>query len=241
MDDHDGGGVMPGVPESKRESPSSARASYDLFAEHYDDWPWQIFWRKNEWPHVRALVASCDRRGSLLDVGTGTGFYLGELRSCVGCGCGVDVSYGMLRKARQRIGQEALLIQADATSLPLKAALFDIVLLNRVASHIEDLDALGSELERVLSDRGRLIVSDVAPEHDYCHTELGSKHGRIFVETYKHTMESWLRFGRRHGLAVIFQRTISARNVDWLPADGFSSIDRSGVRPVGFILAFERA
>src|SRR5258708_519556 len=96
----------------------AAQTAYDLFADRYDHWSWQEFWHQNEWPLVETLVATARRRATILDVGTGTGFYLSQLLNNSRMICGIDLSYQMLRIAHKRVGKGAFLVQANATLIP---------------------------------------------------------------------------------------------------------------------------
>lgn len=225
----------------KPQTPLAAKAAYDLFADRYDHWSWQKFWHLNEWPHVNILVNSAARSATVLDVGTGTSFYTAQLLRTGRIVYGVDISFGMLHAAQRRVGRGALLAQADATFLPFRSGIFDLVLLNRVASHLPELGPLLSELVRVLSSPGRLIVSDLAPEHNYSCTEFEAPDSRVLVETHKHGIDDWRAMGLSNGMAVTYRHVISALNADWLPSSGFTSIDRTGKRPIGFVLALDRA
>ncbi len=215
------------------------RAAYDSFAEKYDDWNWQAFWRQNELPHIESLIDSAAATGRLLDVGAGTGFYLERFSNRTDFACGLDVSMQMLAVARQRLHDRASLVCADASALPFRAGAFDLVLMVRVATHIRNLDGLAAELSRVLGKRGRLVVSDIAPEHVHDCTEFDASFRRVMVETQKHSIDDWRRAAVDQGLTVSYSASITASNAAWLPDSGFSSIDRSGTRPVGFVLAFE--
>jgi ubiquinone/menaquinone biosynthesis C-methylase UbiE len=187
------------------------------------------------------MVAAVPQPARILDVGVGTGFYLGQLAPSARLACGLDLSAGMLRVARARLGTGALLVQADARAMPFRAAAFDLLLLNRVASHVRDLGALVASLARVLAPGGRLVVSDLAPEHDYLCTELGAPEGGILVETYKHRMEDWRRAAAPAGLRIAEAVTLAADTLAWLPPHGFSSIERGSRRPIGFVLSVESA
>jgi ubiquinone/menaquinone biosynthesis C-methylase UbiE len=173
------------------------RDAYDAFADRYDRWEWQTFWHHNEGPQIASLVATARRSARVLDVGVGTGFYLSGLAKPGRLACGIDISEGMLRIAQRRLGAWAALVQGDALAMPFADGGFDVVLLNRVATHLPELSPLAAELARVLGGTGRLVVSDVAPEHPYACTELGLEGRTIPVTTYKHTIGEWQRSATR--------------------------------------------
>jgi ubiquinone/menaquinone biosynthesis C-methylase UbiE len=168
--------------------PMTPEAAYDLAAPFYDDWKWQRFWRSAELPFIRDCLSTIDLPAGpgLLDVGCGTGWYLRSLQNTFVELAGVDVSAGMLARARARLPQ-ADLRQADMRHLPFGDARFDVVLSTRVLSHLpEPRDGL-REIVRVLRKPGWLIVSNVDAEHDYEHTRLPISDGHVIAETYKHS------------------------------------------------------
>lgn len=166
--------------------------AYDLAAICYDAWTWQAFWRRHEFPVVREAIERQRRarqRGvAILDVGCGTGWYLEQLRSLCGAIVGIDASQGMLAVARHRL-PDATLLQQDARVLPFHAKRFDVVLCTRVLSHLPQVRPALTEMARVLSPGGLLILSDVDAEHEYEHTRLPIPAGHVFARTFKHARE----------------------------------------------------
>jgi 2-polyprenyl-3-methyl-5-hydroxy-6-metoxy-1,4-benzoquinol methylase len=162
---------------------------YDLAAGLYDKWPWQKFWRHNEAPFVLSMVGEERNSQKILDVGTGTGYYIDQLLRDGADAVGLDVSEGMLRQAHKRLGPDARLIRADARDLPFRQGVFDAVLALRVLSHIEDISRGLHEIHRVLRAFGTLIISDVDPAHDYEVTRVPTVFGKVKVTTVKHSSE----------------------------------------------------
>jgi ubiquinone/menaquinone biosynthesis C-methylase UbiE len=138
-------------------------AAYDLAAPFYDDWKWQEFWRSCEAPFVLKRLKSAAAAGasSLLDVGCGTGWYLGELRADFARLVGIDQSEGMLEIARGRV-PAAELLKADLESIIFERPMFDAVLCARVLPHIPDLDAAAEKLASALNPGGVLVLSSIA-------------------------------------------------------------------------------
>jgi len=98
----------------------------------------------------------------VLDVGCGTGV---TLEQYVGVGCssyGVDASEAMLIQARKRLGDKAELTFGSAEELAFEDNSFDRVLaslfLHELAPEIRD--AVFSELTRVVSPDGRMVITD---------------------------------------------------------------------------------
>lgn len=99
----------------------------------------------------------------ILDVGCGNGTYLAELarRGLAGRALGVDLSFGMLAAARERLNRaerSAALANADATALPLRDGMADLVLAPHMLYHVPDPAAALRELRRVTRPGGRVVI-----------------------------------------------------------------------------------
>jgi ubiquinone/menaquinone biosynthesis C-methylase UbiE len=110
---------------------------------------------------------------TVLEIGTGTGFYSIEAARRVGrqgrliC---LDLQADMLRHARARItaaGASACFVRADACALPVRAACIDHLLLITVLGEIPDRPRALAEVRRVLRPGGRLSVSEQFPDPDF--------------------------------------------------------------------------
>ena len=102
----------------------------------------------------------------ILDVGSGPGFYVAELLEQVGSEgsvVGLDSSQPMLALAAHRCeGHDNVAFhEADATSLPVEDASFDVVLSVQVLEYVADVPAALAEMHRTLRAGGRLVVWDV--------------------------------------------------------------------------------
>jgi ubiquinone/menaquinone biosynthesis C-methylase UbiE len=130
------------------------RAYYDDFSRTYDD-------PRSSGYHafVDDLETECVRRwlrgGRVLEVGCGTGQILARVRGFAPGAVGVDLSGGMLARARARglaVGQ------ASATRLPFRDRSFDLVYSFKVLPHIPDLPGALAEILRVLDDGGVALL-----------------------------------------------------------------------------------
>jgi demethylmenaquinone methyltransferase/2-methoxy-6-polyprenyl-1,4-benzoquinol methylase len=144
------------------------RHAYDIWSRFYDALagPWEHGARMQalEW------VIGTDRR--ILDVGIGPGAYFGAMAARAPAGalvCGVDLSSGMVHRARQRLRRQrtpASVIEADALTLPFADGAFDVV----ASSYLLDLlplEAITSALTefwRVLRPTGRLVLVNLTKE-----------------------------------------------------------------------------
>ena len=111
----------------------------------------------------RSTIAEADRIGGrVLDVGVGTGLSLSDYSRNTRL-CGVDISEGMLRKARQRVREFGLtnvetLAVMDAKNLAFKDASFDAVVAQYVITAVPDPEATLDDFVRVLKPGGEMIL-----------------------------------------------------------------------------------
>ena len=146
------------APEQKR---AHVRAMFDRIAPRYDllnrlmtlglDSSWR-----------RKLVQALDvGRGELVvDLGAGTGD-LAELAAARGARVvAVDLALGMLRAAQRR-RPAALLVQADALSLPFPSASVRAITCGFAVRNFSDPQAVFAECARVLEPGGRLGLLEV--------------------------------------------------------------------------------
>lgn len=92
---------------------------------------------------------------SILEAGCGTGLLLDRLRPHVGRAVGVDLSRGMLKKARER---QLEIVQGSVTALPFADASFDLTYSFKVLAHVEQIELALSEMTRVLKPGGVLCA-----------------------------------------------------------------------------------
>ncbi len=97
---------------------------------------------------------------TVLDAGCGTGLILERVDSVARRAVGVDLSSGMLTKARER-GLEV--VQGSLTDLPFGDHAFDLVFSFKVLAHVESIAAAVRELSRVTRPGGRLFLEFYNP------------------------------------------------------------------------------
>ena len=148
----------------------------------------------------------------VLEVGCGTGLLLERIADFAGNCCGVDLSPGMLEKARERGLQVR---EASATSLPFDDGSFDVVCAFKVLAHVRDIRGALHEMFRVLRPGGTLVVEFYNP----LSLRALAKRLRPAGAISAHTNED----------AVYTRFDSPARVASWLPADA-EIIDRRGVR-----------
>ncbi|GMV38411.1 MAG: hypothetical protein AMXMBFR64_01270 [Myxococcales bacterium] len=130
------------------------RSYYDAFSERYEDQRhegYHVFLDEMETRTVEPYV----RGKSVLEAGCGTGLILERLKPLARSLVGVDLSHGMLRRARERGHQ---VVQASLLELPFPDATFDTVCSFKVLAHVEDARAALAELSRVVKPGGHLVL-----------------------------------------------------------------------------------
>ena len=127
---------------------------YDDFANWYE--------RERHLPYHRMLddlevelVERYARGKDVLEVGCGTGLILGRVAKFAASAKGIDLSPGMLEKAKAR-GLDVA--QASATELPFPDASVDVAYSFKVLAHVPDIAHAMAEMARVVRPGGWVIA-----------------------------------------------------------------------------------
>ena len=130
-----------------------------------------------------------------LDVATGTGLVARELSKMVGSQgfvCGLDISMGMLRRARKEADQTGLTdityIKGDSEELPFKDRVFDgVTCFNTIVT-----GQVIAEISRVLSEGSKLVAT------------VGGKTGKP-----NPLMKMILKFSKKYGISAFSESEIT--------------------------------
>jgi len=138
---------------------SSTRKIYDIHSLFYDATFGRLVRRRID----RAISHMNLRRSDLiLDLGIGTGVSLNFYPKDRGKVVGIDLSSGMLRKAREKVREQnrdnAVVFQADAMRLPFGDDTFDYVFISHVISVVSDPYRLVREAQRVAKEGARIVI-----------------------------------------------------------------------------------
>lgn len=140
---------------------------HDWEAETYDD-KWSISYDQRCVDYARGCfdhvvpVSEQVAYGSVIELGSGTGFFLLNLmQSGIGrTGIATDLSRGMVSVAvrnGKELGLPVTGAVADAESLPFTTSSVDLIIGHAVLHHVPDLDRLFAEVLRVLKPGGRFV------------------------------------------------------------------------------------
>lgn len=116
-----------------------------------------------------ALDKSEPRTGEMcVDLGSGRGndvIRLAEKVGPTGYAYGIDISDGMVAKARKNLEKFAIrnaeIIQSSLEALPFPDKSIDLVISNCVINHADNKDKVWEEIYRILKKGGRFVVSDI--------------------------------------------------------------------------------
>jgi phosphatidylethanolamine/phosphatidyl-N-methylethanolamine N-methyltransferase len=137
---------------------ASTRKIYDIHSMFYDATFGRLVKRRIERAIHHMNIAETDQ---VLDLGIGTGVSLNYYPQHARV-TGVDLSSGMLRKAREKIRERDLphanVFQADALRLPFADDTFDHVFTSHVISVVSDPYRLVEEAQRVARPGARIVM-----------------------------------------------------------------------------------
>ena len=137
----------------KTASGADNRAYYDAFAEGYDRGRDQGYHKLID-DQAAAIVGRYSAGRETLEVGCGTGLVLERVAASASRARGVDLSPGMLARARAR-GLEVE--EAGAHALPFPDASFDVTYSFKVLAHVPGWEACLAEMARVTRPGGHVI------------------------------------------------------------------------------------
>ncbi len=133
------------------------REHYDTIADVYDSHYDGIRGREYH-AHISGHVLDALPKGSrLLDIGCGTGLFVRQYLKTGGSAFGLDISRGMIEKARQRCPECEFLV-GTADKLPFSDGNFDAVSSILAFTYLKRPEDMLSETYRVLRPGGKIAI-----------------------------------------------------------------------------------
>jgi ubiquinone/menaquinone biosynthesis C-methylase UbiE len=129
--------------------------AYDVTAEIYDE-------RYSEEQHrkyQKALESVPVEGRTVLDVGCGSGMFFPEVADKASLVVGVDVSFGLLKKAKEHTAKNVHVIQADADHLPFRDGAFEAAFSFTVLQNMPKPPKTLQEIKRTVTGNGRIAVT----------------------------------------------------------------------------------
>jgi 2-polyprenyl-3-methyl-5-hydroxy-6-metoxy-1,4-benzoquinol methylase len=96
---------------------------------------------------------------TILEIGTGGGFALEELKKVNSTFIPLDIPLGNLKKIRELESGATLPTCADAYQLPFRADSFDLIIMAEVVEHLQEPEKVMDEVFPLLKKDGKLLVS----------------------------------------------------------------------------------
>jgi ubiquinone/menaquinone biosynthesis C-methylase UbiE len=111
-------------------------------------------------PQLHSTQGYYDRGHDILEAGCGTGLLLAEAARVGRSAIGLDLSRGMLSRARER---GLTVVQGSLTHIPLPDASVDLVYSMKVLAHVPPIRQAVAELARVTRPGGHLLLEFYNP------------------------------------------------------------------------------
>jgi len=102
-----------------------------------------------------------EKPSTILDVGTGTGSLLHNLKRIYPEAflCGVDLAYNMCQRTAVKLGSDCLAVNGDAEMIPFRSAVFDLAVSTSALQWVGSISRSIHELRRVLKPGGTLCIA----------------------------------------------------------------------------------
>lgn len=130
---------------------------YDEIAEIYDS-RYDRDRGRTYYSHIsRTVMEKLPRKGHLLDIGCGTGLFVERYVASGGTAVGLDISRGMIGKARDRCRKSQFTV-GNAEHLPFADGSFNAISSLLAFSYVKEPDLMLEEAFRVLRPGGSAVI-----------------------------------------------------------------------------------
>ncbi|HEX2616268.1 MAG TPA: class I SAM-dependent methyltransferase [Flavobacteriales bacterium] len=183
---------------------SAVKRSYDRWAEQYDTNANRTRDREGE-----ALRAALGGRTfeHVLEIGCGTGKNTAWLKEHAKAITAVDLSEGMLAKAREKVAAPHVrFLQADILQpWPFGHAQYDLVTFSLMLEHVQDLGPPLREAAEALRPGGLVYIGELHPFKQYGGTKahFETDAGTQVVDCFDHHVSDFVRAAQQADLELI--------------------------------------
>lgn len=146
------------------------------------------------------------RWDKVLELGCGTGKNTEWLSERTERHLAVDLSEGMLEKAREKVTSENVVFQqADITrSWQFVAEKVDLVTCSLILEHVEDLNFIFSEAAKVLRSRGHFYICELHPYKQYSGSKarFETEEGTQVLQCFVHHVSDYTHAAVKNGFII---------------------------------------
>lgn len=143
----------------------------------------------------------------ILEIGCGTGKNTSWLLGRAGQLTGVDFSAEMLEKAKDKnTGKNIRFMQADIRQVwEYEQNIFDLIACSPVLEHIENIDFVFAQANKVLIEKGLFYIGELHPFKQYQGTKANfEKDGKIIeLECYTHHISDFFRAAKSNAFDCV--------------------------------------
>ena len=183
--------------------------NYNIWSEFYDQYP-------NPTVAIDELkfspMYSEIKNQNVLEIGCGTGRHTVRLIEQGNNVTGVDLSEGMLDKAKAKINSSRVtFVHANVLKDEIPNGPFDLAIMSLVLEHIDDLDLFFNKVRKLLKSESKFYFSEIHPFRSekgilaHFKTESGEE---INLASKSHTDEKVIKSALRNGFKVIEKKNI---------------------------------
>lgn len=160
----------------------------------------------------RAVPVPAQAPGQLLDIGSGTGWFLARMRERGWHVAGIEPSRAMADFARQTLGLDIRHARIEEVDLP--AAAYDVITLWHVLEHVQEPALTLRKVRRALRPSGWLLLT--VPNLESPEARVFGRHW-VGLDIPRHlflfSAPVLQRYLREAGLEVVDRRAITARHI----------------------------
>lgn len=183
--------------------PLPVRAAYDLWAASYDV---DVNATRDLDAAVLRATALPLEGASIVEFGAGTGKNTAYLAARARAVVALDLSEGMLAKARERVSAPHVrFVQHDITTRwPVPDGSADLVIGNLVLEHIADCTPVFAQARRVLRPGGLAVLCELHPYRQWrgAGARIAGPDGETPVQTFIHTTAGFIMAGLAAGFTL---------------------------------------